>query len=72
MNFKHRILVCTCEDSKRDHIITAQSPAGPCTLCPCKSFTPEPICKCGHGKKAHGKSSTGHCHECGCKHFRAA
>jgi len=70
VKFPPRVLVCECGDQKREHVITKQFPAGPCTSCPCKSFTPEAVCKCGHGKKAHRK---GPCHECGkqqCPAFR--
>lgn len=66
--FGKRVLVCRCSHQKRDHIITKQSPTGPCTLCSCSAFAPEPQCKCGHGKKAHRK---GPCHEGdGCREFR--
>jgi hypothetical protein len=69
MNFARVIVVCECEDLKRDHIITKQLPNGPCRECPCQAFTPEKQCatpKCGHGRKAH---RSGHCHECGCTTF---
>jgi len=70
MSFGRVVTICTCEDQKRHHIITKQVPAGPCTLCSCTKFTPEPVCRCGHGKKAHKK---GPCHEGdGCKEFRPA
>lgn len=68
MNFPHRVLVCVCRDHKRDHWLSVKTPQGPCRLCPCKVFTPEPVCVCGHGLKAHAR---GPCHEGdGCKQFR--
>jgi hypothetical protein len=70
VNFQHRVVICTCEHHKLFHVISKAIPAGPCELCLCVSFTPEPVCKCGHGKKAHQKSPSNHCHECGCKEFR--
>lgn len=70
MNFDQRVLICTCTHSKRDHVITKRVPSGPCHDCGCLSFTPEPVCRCGHGKKAHAK---GPCHEGhGCREFRTA
>jgi len=64
------ILICTCTHQKREHYGTKQNPNGPCSFCTCQKFEPEPICKCGHGKKAHAK---GPCHEGdGCKEFRPA
>jgi hypothetical protein len=62
--------VCTCSHHKRFHFCTKSNPAGPCQLCGCRTFTPEAVCKCGHGKKAH-KDGTGRCHEGdGCPQFR--
>ena len=64
------VVVCDCSHLKREHVITKQSPNGPCTACACAAFTPEQQCgtpKCGHGKKAH---RSGRCHECGCAQFR--
>ena len=72
MDFARRILVCTCTHHKRDHLCSKATPAGPCTLCVCRNFAAERICKCGHGEKAH-KDRTGRCHEGdGCKEFRPA
>lgn len=68
MQFPQQVLVCTCRCLKRRHFI-AKFNKGPCLDCPCLAFIPEPTCKCGHGKKAHEKSRTGHCHECTCKVF---
>jgi hypothetical protein len=63
-----RVTVCACSHQKRDHWCTKSAPNGPCTLCHCLSFTPESICLCSHGKKAHAK---GRCHEAdGCREFR--
>lgn len=68
MHFQPRVLVCTCEHRKADHWCTKSNPSGPCQLCSCTAFTPERICECGHGEKAHKK---GHCHEGdGCKALR--
>jgi hypothetical protein len=65
---KRVVMVCACAHSKRDHWCTKLQPHGNCLLCPCSAFTAEPICRCGHGKKAHRKGS---CHEGdGCKVFR--
>jgi hypothetical protein len=62
------VTVCTCRHPKRDHWCTKSTPKGHCLLCPCQAFTPEPVCRCSHGEKAHGK---GPCHEGdGCKVFR--
>lgn len=64
--------VCVCSHAKRLHWNTAKRPNGPCRECECRSFTPEPVCRCGHGKKAHAK---GPCHEayvCACRSFREA
>ena len=62
------ILICTCEHQKRRHFCTKLNPSGPCADCACAAFTPERVCLCGHGKKAHAK---GPCHEGdGCKRFR--
>jgi hypothetical protein len=70
MNFPRVAFVCTCTHQKRDHFCTKQNPAGPCRFCSCEHFTPERICKCGHGEKAH-KDRKGTCHEGdGCKRFR--
>lgn len=61
-------LICTCSHHKRHHWITKQKPIGPCVICDCSSFTPEAVCKCGHGTKAHAK---GRCHEGdGCRELR--
>jgi hypothetical protein len=70
MAFPHVVVVCGCSHLKRVHVITKQSPNGPCTVCGCESFKPELQCstpKCGHGNKAH---RNGRCHECGCTKFR--
>jgi hypothetical protein len=62
------VVICVCTHSKREHWCTKPKPQGRCLVCSCEAFTPEPICKCGHGKKAHSK---GRCHEGdGCKKFR--
>jgi hypothetical protein len=50
--------VCTCTHGKAQHWFATSSPKGPCRECACKAFMPEPVCECGHGKKAHPK---GHC-----------
>jgi len=64
------VYICICSHQKREHLNTKQIPNGPCFYCSCKAFTAEPVCKCGHGKKAHAK---GWCHEGdGCKKFRPA
>lgn len=59
--------VCDCSHRRGDHYNTKQNPNGPCQLCGCSNFTPEPVCRCGHGNKAHRK---GYCHEGDCKQFR--
>lgn len=65
---KKVVMVCTCAHSKRDHWCTKLRPQGRCLVCPCSAFNAEPVCRCGHGKKAHAK---GPCHEGdGCKAFR--
>jgi hypothetical protein len=65
---QHVVVVCTCTHSKRDHRCTKSTPRGVCLVCDCMAFTPETICECKHGKKAHSK---GRCHEGdGCKQFR--
>jgi hypothetical protein len=70
VTFPHVVVVCECSHLKRVHVITKQNPSGPCTVCDCREFTPEPQCatpKCGHGRKAH---RNGRCHECGCTIFQ--
>jgi hypothetical protein len=67
-----RGFVCTCTHRRTGHYFSAATPKGPCRECACREFTPEPKCKCGHGKKAHTKTATGHCHDCACKVFRPA
>lgn len=67
MNFQTPTYLCTCSHRKARHWHTKQNPNGPCLDCPCPSLTPEDICECNHGKKAHAK---GYCHECHCKVFR--
>ena len=63
-----RVTICVCAHQKRDHWCTKPNPNGPCQLCACRVFTPEPVCECGHGLKAHAK---GYCHEGdGCKKMR--
>jgi hypothetical protein len=65
------VTICTCRHKKSEHWCTKQNPAGPCTLCGCTAFTPERICRCGHGEKAH--LPKGSCHEGdGCRVFRPA
>lgn len=68
MNFPRRVLICTCSHHKSGHWHTKTMPDGPCLHCACEHFTPEKVCVCGHGEKAHAK---GPCHEAdGCKIFR--
>jgi hypothetical protein len=66
--------VCTCGHMKRDHWCTKGKPQGPCWFCDCSTYTPEPFCECGHGRKAH--FSTGTCRyrtrKCGCSGFKEA
>jgi hypothetical protein len=65
---KKVVVVCTCAHAKRDHWCTKVRPQGSCRVCPCTAFTPERICVCRHGKKAHAK---GRCHEGdGCAMFQ--
>jgi hypothetical protein len=64
------VTICKCTHPKREHWGTKQRPNGACRSCACRAFTPEPICRCGHGLKAHAK---GPCHQTyidGCKAFR--
>ena len=72
----HTNVICACSHQKREHWITSRQPKGPCQVCGCRTFTPEPLCKCGHGKKAHeNPRDNGRCHHfsyCGCKQFREA
>jgi hypothetical protein len=60
MPFPKTVLICTCTHHKREHLHTVENANAPCTSCDCAAFTPEPLCRCGHGKKAHAK---GPCHE---------
>ena len=75
---KNVILVCACTHTKQVHWCTKQNPAGPCRAdaCECRSFTPEPICACGHGLKVHTKlRRLGYCrmhYIDGCKAFTEA
>ena len=62
--------VCTCEHRKGRHWGTLQNPQGPCRDCACRTFTPEVICRCSHGKKAHAKGPCHHKYLCGCTQFR--
>jgi hypothetical protein len=61
--------VCVCSHMKRDHYCTKPKPQGPCFFCNCATYTPEPVCLCGHGKKAH---PNGGCRRryCICTEFR--
>jgi hypothetical protein len=62
------IVICVCSHHKREHWNTKQQPSGSRLTCPCRSFLPEPVCRCGHGAKAHQKGS---CHEGdGCRELR--
>jgi len=61
------VLVCNCYHLKRRHWCTKSEPLGRCLECGCPAFTPEDVCECNHGLKAH---RTGHCHECACRSFR--
>jgi hypothetical protein len=64
--------MCDCTHKKGRHWNTVAVPNGPCRDCGCRAFTPEPLCVCGHGQKAHA-TKNGHCKEsykCGCKVFR--
>jgi len=65
--------VCNCGHRTGRHFNTKARPNGPCRDCGCTAFTPELLCVCGHGKKAHD-TKRGHCKEaykCGCKAYRA-
>ncbi len=62
--------VCTCEHRKGKHWFTTRTPTGPCQECNCTAFTPEAVCRCGHGKKAHAKGPCHHKYLCGCTGFR--
>lgn len=62
--------VCVCTHTKSRHWVTKVKKESPCRECGCSAFVQEPICRCGHGKKAHTK---GPCHQkylCGCTEFR--
>jgi hypothetical protein len=62
--------VCICSHGKTRHWFATSSPNGPCLECACTAFVAEPVCECGHGKKAHAK---GHCNQSyldGCRTFR--
>ena len=64
--------MCACRHKKSRHWNTAAQPRGPCRDCDCRAFTPEPLCVCGHGAKAHD-TKHGHCKEaykCRCRQFR--
>lgn len=70
MSWRPANRVCTCSHAKRLHFCTKTKPAGPCRECDCRSFDPEPICRCGHGKKSHARGSCHHAYVCGCHEFR--
>jgi hypothetical protein len=69
VNFARPSFVCDCGDLKRQHWISAKQPNGPCMVCGCRAFTPEPLCTCKHGKKAHAKGPCKEAWKCGCKVF---
>ena len=62
--------VCTCTHGKTQHWFAKSSPEGPCRECTCKAFMPEPVCECGHGKKAHAKGCCKQKYLDGCTAFR--
>jgi len=62
--------VCECSHRKGKHWFTTTSKKAPCLECACTSFTPEPVCRCGHGKKSHAKGPCHHKYLCGCTQFR--
>lgn len=62
--------VCTCGHRIGAHFNTKTQPQGPCGECGCRAFAPEPVCRCGHGKKAHTRH--GSCNQSyldGCRAF---
>ena len=61
--------VCTCIHRRTSHYFSTRTPKGPCRECGCTEFTPEPMCKCDHGKKSH-KRKDGGCKQCDCPVFR--
>jgi hypothetical protein len=62
--------VCACRHRKGQHWLTKDTPQAPCRECACTAFTPEPVCVCGHGKKAHARGPCHHKYLCGCTAFR--
>jgi hypothetical protein len=62
--------VCTCTHGKSQHWFAKSNPKGPCRECDCKAFMPEPVCECGHGKKAHAKGYCKQKYLDGCTAFR--
>lgn len=43
--------VRSCGHRAGVHFNTKERPNGPCRECRCQAFTPEPLCRCGHGRK---------------------
>jgi len=62
--------VCMCSHPKRAHILAKALAAAPCNRCKCKNFCGEPVCRCGHGLKAHLKGSCNQKYIDGCTAFR--
>jgi len=69
MNYRPTF-ICRCLHQKREHWHTKEKPQGPCSHCGCRAYTPEPMCGCGHGKKAHAKGKCKEFYMCGCAGFR--
>ena len=69
MMFPRPAFMCACKHQRRAHVCTKRQPNGPCTLCACSMFTPEPMCRCKHGRKAHTKGPCKEAYKCGCKSF---
>ena len=68
------LYVCTCTHVRRVHIARKGAPSSPCQQCDCANFSPEPVCRCGHGLKSHRrKGKGGKCNQAyldGCTVFR--
>lgn len=64
--------VCSCGHRAGVHFNTKERPNGPCGECKCQAFTPEAMCRCGHGKKAHAKGPCKQAYQCGCRGFTEA
>lgn len=62
--------VCVCTHAKGRHFVAKGKAESPCRDCSCLAFVQEPICRCGHGKKAHAKGPCHHKYLCGCTAFR--